>query len=208
MASGAKGRAFKPPQARCFKPDINYTNMIIGLTGPNASGKGEVAEYLVRKGFKYHSLSDVLREEATKRGLNHSRETLIELGNELRKKGGAGILVRMLKGKMGDKDIVDSIRNPGEIKELAKYPGFILVGVDAPVEVRFQRACIRNRQGDGFTLNEFREKEERENSNNPESQQLQECLKEAHVRIINDGRLEELYQKIDKTLKEYDKDKI
>ena len=60
--------------------------MIIGLTGKNAAGKGEVAEYLKKKGFVYYSLSDVIREEATEKGLEHSRENLINLGNELRKK--------------------------------------------------------------------------------------------------------------------------
>ena len=66
--------------------------MIIGLTGKNASGKGEVANYLKTKGFVYYSLSDVLREEATKRGLEHTRDNLINLGNELRKKYGANYL--------------------------------------------------------------------------------------------------------------------
>ena len=35
--------------------------MIIGLTGKNASGKGEAAKFLESRGFHYHSLSDVLR---------------------------------------------------------------------------------------------------------------------------------------------------
>ena len=58
--------------------------MIIGLTGANASGKGEAAGYLKSKGFAYYSLSDILREEAKLRGIEPSRENLIKLGNELR----------------------------------------------------------------------------------------------------------------------------
>lgn len=177
--------------------------MIIGLTGPNASGKGEIAKYLTGKGFKYHSLSDVLREEADKRGLNHSRDTLIQLGNELRKKGGPGILVEMLKDKIADKDVVDSIRNPGEIKELRKIPGFILLGIDAPLKIRFERARLRKREGDGWTLDEFRKKEEMENSGDPQAQQLKECLKQSDVRIVNDGTPDELRQKIDGVLKKH-----
>ena len=57
--------------------------MILGLTGKNASGKGEVAEYLKTKGFVYYSLSDALRKESTKLGLDHSRNNLIKLGNEI-----------------------------------------------------------------------------------------------------------------------------
>ena len=182
--------------------------MIIGLTGPNASGKGEVAKYLIKRGFKYHSLSDVIREEATKRGLDHRREILIKLGNELRNKQGSGVLVKMLKGKIGSKDIVDSIRNPDEIRELKKIPEFILIGIDAPLEVRFQRARLRNRRGDGLSLNEFRKEEEKENSTDPKAQQLQTCLKSADVLIVNNGALTELHQKIDRILKEYAKAKI
>jgi len=39
--------------------------MIIGLTGKNASGKGEIARFLQERGFTFMSLSDVLRDELT-----------------------------------------------------------------------------------------------------------------------------------------------
>ena len=68
--------------------------MIIGLTGKNASGKGEAASYLKAKGFIYYSLSDELRKEATKKGLSHERETLISLGNILRKQNGPEYLAK------------------------------------------------------------------------------------------------------------------
>ena len=42
--------------------------MIIGLTGKNAAGKGEVGELLQEKGFYFYSLSDVLREALKSRG--------------------------------------------------------------------------------------------------------------------------------------------
>ncbi|MEK6876346.1 MAG: AAA family ATPase, partial [Nanoarchaeota archaeon] len=65
--------------------------MIIGLTGKNAAGKGEIAKHLQDKGFVFFSLSDALRDEATRQGLDHSRETLIKLGTEMREKFGNGI---------------------------------------------------------------------------------------------------------------------
>ena len=58
--------------------------MLIGLTGRNASGKGEVARYLQEKSFGYYSLSDVIREVIRSRGLEPTREMLIRTGNELR----------------------------------------------------------------------------------------------------------------------------
>ncbi len=173
---------------------------IIGLTGTNASGKTEVAEYLKRQGFAYYSLSDILREEATRRGLDHSRQSLIKLGNSLRKKHGAGILAKMVKEKLKrGVFVIDSIRNPKEIEELRMPPAdFLLLGIDAPVEIRFKRALKRGRAGEGKTLEQFIENERLENSKNKESQQLSKCLKMADKLIINDGTKKELYRKIEK----------
>jgi dephospho-CoA kinase len=71
-------------------------SLYIGLTGPNASGKGEVARILAARGFTLHSLSDVVREEATRRGLDHSRENLILTGTALRQQRGEGALAERI----------------------------------------------------------------------------------------------------------------
>ena len=131
--------------------------MIIGLTGANASGKGEAAEYLKSKGFVYHSLSDTLREEAKVKGIEPSRENLIILGNKLRREKGPSILAELAIKKIKDKRnyIIDSIRSPFEIKALRQLKGFALIGIDAPVETRFNRILSRNRAGDPGTLEDF-----------------------------------------------------
>ena len=46
--------------------------IFIGLTGLNGSGKGEAVSLLVQLGFRSHSLSDVVRGEATLLGRDHS----------------------------------------------------------------------------------------------------------------------------------------
>ncbi|MBN1157406.1 AAA family ATPase [Candidatus Woesearchaeota archaeon] len=171
--------------------------MIIGLTGKNASGKGEVADYLVKKGFSYFSLSDIIREEAKKQGVEENRENLIKTGNELRRKYGAGILARLTNKKLNDNSVVDSIRNPEEIKELRKNKDFILIGIDAPVELRFKRALERGRIENAKTLSEFKAMEEKENLKNPVNQQLDECLGMADKTLLNDGSIEELHKKMD-----------
>ncbi len=180
--------------------------MIIGLTGKNASGKGEAAAYLKTKGFVYYSLSDELREEATKRNLEHSRDNLIKLGNELREKYGPSYLAQQINNKIKqqpDKNsVVDSIRSPFEAKELMKNKNFTLVGIDAPIELRFKRLLERNRIGDAKTLEEFKQHEERENLNNAANQQLDETFKLANKIILNNTTLEELHKKINDLLKE------
>jgi len=111
--------------------------MIIGLTGKNASGKGEAANYLKSKGFVYYSLSDVIREEATKRGIGHSRDNLINLGNELRKKFGPDYLAKQINIKIKQQlkkkknFVIDSIRSPHEAKELIKNKGIVPPAVPA-----------------------------------------------------------------------------
>lgn len=183
--------------------------MMIGLTGKNASGKGEVANYLKTKGFAYYSLSDVIREEAIKKGLDHSRETLIKLGNELRKKYGASYLAQQinkkikqqLKNKKNLNFVVDSIRSPFEAKELMKNKGFVLVGIDAPIELRFKRLRERNRLGDAKTLEDFKKQEQRENLKTDSNQQLDATFGMANKVIVNDGKLEELHKKIDDLLR-------
>jgi dephospho-CoA kinase len=199
--------------------------MIIGLTGKNASGKGEVANYLKTKGFAYYSLSDVLREEATKLGLEHSRDNLIKLGNELREKNGPNYLAQQINNKIKEQlekfntknpiknpnngkgsnetnFVIDSIRSPFEAQELMKNNDFILVGIDAPIELRFKRLRERNRVGDAKTLDAFKEQEQRENLNNAANQQLDETFKLSQKVIVNDGSLEELHKKIDDLLNE------
>src|SRR5262245_46584251 len=171
--------------------------MILGLTGPNAAGKGEVAAYLKSRGFAYHSLSDVLREEMERRHLPPTRENLIALGNELRAAGGPGVLAEMVRQRLGSRDVVDSIRNPAEVEVLRRVPGFTLIGVDAPIEVRFNRAKKRARPGDGLTLEEFREKEARENSPDPARQQLAATFALADHEVGNGGSLDQLRGKVD-----------
>ena len=183
--------------------------MIMGLTGRNAAGKGEAANYLKTKGFIYYSLSDIIREEATKRGLDHSRENLISLGNELRKNHAPNYLAEQtnikIKNELSKNNranfAIDSIRSPFEVKELMKNKEFILVGVDAPVELRFRRLLERNRLGDAKTLEDFKKQEERENTKNETSQQLDATFKMAKKIIVNDGTLEELHKKIEGLIK-------
>lgn len=173
---------------------------LIGLTGLNASGKGTAAEYLKQKGFAYYSLSDIVRDHASEKGLDHSRENLILCGNELREKFGPSVLAeRVMKKIKKDKPlkaVVDSIRNIYEIEELRKTPGFLLIGIDAPVEVRFERSKKRGRTGFETSLDAFIKIEQKENSSDPKKQQLFDCLKIADRMIDNGGTTEELEEEL------------
>lgn len=152
------------------------------------------------KGFSYLSLSDAVREEAARKGIEPSRENLIKVGNELRLRYGPGILAEKMRAKVDGPTVVDSIRNPHEVEELKKEKNFFLLGISAPIHLRFQRCLQRGRIGDGSTLEEFQKREEMENSDDSSRQQLGECMKMADLVILNDDTKEELYKKVDGVL--------
>ena len=174
--------------------------MIVGLTGKNCAGKGEISEILQKKGFECSSLSDAIRDEADKRRIPKTRENLIRLGNELRRLHGPGILAKRILREIEGDAVVDSIRNVEEIKELRKNKDFVLVGVDAPVELRFKRGNKRDRESEATTLEEFKRREKLENTANKNKQQLDACLSMANVIIINNQTKKELLEKVDKLL--------
>jgi dCMP deaminase len=176
--------------------------MLIGLTGRNAAGKGEVARYLERKSFYYYSLSDAIREEIRSRGENPTRERLIVVGNELRQKYGAAVLAERILAKIEDDKhyIIDSIRNPAEVNAFREAKNFKLIRVDAPPEVRFQRILSRHRESDPRTYDEFIALENREAEGDDTSQNLVKVELMAAYSVVNDGALGKLYRQIDELL--------
>ena len=176
--------------------------LVLGLTGPNAAGKGEVALHLSRLGFHLHSLSEVIREEARTRGLPPEREHLIRTGNELREQGGAGVLAERILPRLVGREVVDSIRNPAEVAVLRRLPRFVLIGVRAPVELRFRRAQQRARPGDPATLEQFRQREEQENTADPLAQQLDATFRLADHVLDNHGDIPALHRDVERLLAE------
>jgi dCMP deaminase len=173
--------------------------MLIGLTGRNAAGKGEVARHLQTKGFQYYSLSDVIREEVRTRGQQITREALIQTGNELRQRFGPSVLAdRILQRLDNDKNyVIDSIRNPAEVLAFRHAQHFRLILIEAPIEVRFERSVLRSRESDPITFEKFVELETRETAGDETSQNLVQVELLADEKLTNDGSLERLYPKVD-----------
>ena len=165
---------------------------MVGLTGPNASGKGEAARLLVAAGCTAWSLSDIVREAATAAGLAWSRDNLIATGVRLREEGGPGVLAEKILPRLTRPSVVDSIRGPAEVAVLRRAPGFVLLAIDAPVALRFERSRRRARLGDGATLEEFVAKEARENAASESGQQVRRTMELADRTVANDGTLEDL----------------
>jgi dephospho-CoA kinase len=180
--------------------------MIIGLTGTFAAGKDAAAEYLKQKGFFYTSLSDLVREECTRQNRPIDRDTCRILANEMRGKSGPNYFAKLALEKIkesGAKNaLVVSIRNIGEVAELKQNPDFKLVAVDAPIELRYQRAIARKSEKDLISFETFKAQEEEEmTSQKANEMQIGTILKIADYTIVNDGTLKELYKKIDNLFK-------
>jgi dCMP deaminase len=179
--------------------------MIIGLTGENCAGKSTIAEYLMKKGFYYYSLSDVIREEVKAEGKPVTRENLIRKGNELREKFGPGILgAKMASRVEKDKNyVIDSIRNPAEVDELRKLGRFFLFYVTASAEIRFERIKSRNREEDPQTYEAFLHIEKLEMENAEKTKQnLRGTFGLADKKIDNERDFTDLYDLVDKALAE------
>jgi dCMP deaminase len=173
--------------------------VIIGLTGRNGAGKGEVAKFLQEAGFHSHSLSDIIREEIRKKGGKVTRKRLIEAGTRLREREGLGVLAeRTLKKLSTDRNyVVDSIRNPEEVKVLRRRSDFFLLNVSAPRSARFDRVKKRKRENDPRTLSEFVRLEEKEfRGENPAGQQIFATEKHADAVISNAASLEDLRERV------------
>ena len=181
-------------------------SIVFGLTGKNASGKGTVAEILKKKNFTYHSLSDSLRDELKSLKKEETRENLIDIGNELREKGGPGVLADKLMPKLNSENnhIVDSIRNPIEVISLRKETllrRFFLISVDANSKLRYDRLCSRGRIGDTDSWEKFVEQEKKEeNNDDPNKQQLSRTMEMADYSIDNSGTLEELEAQVNRII--------
>lgn len=177
--------------------------MIIGLTGRNGAGKGEVAKFMKERGFRVFSLSDVIREEAERRGQTPTRDILVELGNELRRDHGPGVLAERVFARLDPEKnyLIDSIRHPAEVQVFRRRQDFFLVAVQAPQRLRFERLRLRGRENDPKTFEEFQALEACEaQSAVSDHQQLDKTIALAETTLENGGPLRDLQEKVKRLL--------
>lgn len=118
---------------------------IIGISGTNGSGKDAMGHVLALKhNYLFVSVTDLLREEAKRRGLSVERENLRLISAEWRRKYGYGVLVDQaynLYKELEDKYnglAIASLRNPHEADRVHELGG-IVVWVDANAKTRYER---------------------------------------------------------------------
>lgn len=179
--------------------------LIIGITGTNGAGKGTLAEYLVSyKNFSHFSVRAFLTEEVERRGLPVNRDTLIEVGNDLRKNNSPSYIAEKLYEKAkthGRNSIIESIRTEGEVVSLKNRSKFYLFAIDAGQRTRYDRLYARKSETDKISFEEFRAQEEREmHSDDPNKQNLFRCIELADFIFLNNGKIDDLHSDLEAIL--------
>lgn len=177
--------------------------MIIGLVGQPSSGKDTVVEFLIKKhGFKHVSSGDIIRKFIAENNLGEpTRELMQKTGNELRTKHGGEVLVQMALKENVERLAISGLRAIPEI-EAVKNAGGEIWAVEAPIESRYQWALARGRVGEDVSFEEFKRIELAEAKNTDKNaQNVEEVVKMADKRIVNDGTVEELESKVDLSIK-------
>lgn len=165
--------------------------IVIGICGTLCSGKGVVAEILKSKGCDVTTLGAIVRESLQSKGIETTRENQQNEGNRLRKEFGGQILAQKAMERFNHSKaplVIDGIRNMAEVEYLEKNTKFFLIGVDAPLEIRFGRSNRRNRDPHLGDYDIFRTEDARDQGlNEPENgQQVGACMERADFMITND----------------------
>ena len=177
--------------------------IIVGLTGPIASGKETVKKYLVEK---YNAqdcrFSTALRDILNRAAIPISRDTMQRLSTALRANFGEDLLAKIIANdasKLGANIVViDGVRRPTDIEYLDKLSNFFLIKIDADSKIRYERMKLRNENigDDQKTFEEFMKDHEAEADS-----LVPRVMEIAKYAIDNSGSKENLYNQIDEIIK-------
>ena len=177
--------------------------MIIGVTGPLGAGKDTAADYLADKiGAMHVSGGDILREMLSRLGLEPKKSALGDFGTFLRTHYGQNVITKMVEERAKDVRhlVVSGFRSPLEAKERQEHGG-IVVYIDAPNELRYERILSRKRAHDAGSLDELRRLDSQErDSADPMAENLSAVKAIADIVIVNDGTLLQLHEKLDELI--------
>ena len=116
---------------------------VVGLSGPISAGKTTAAQFLGQRGCHYARFSLVLAELLKERGLQVTRESLQQIGQEIHDDPGQRWLCKQLASRLPSSGdiVIDGLRHPEDHSYLVERfgPAFVHIHIDAPIDVRSKR---------------------------------------------------------------------
>jgi len=177
--------------------------LMLGLIGSNGAGKSTACTFFKNKGFRVFSLSNVIREICDQTGLEKTRENLIATANQLKQTEGDGVLAKkaldFTKADTTTPIVFDSIRNESEC-QILRENGVTLIGIDAPIEIRWKRTQSRNDTTDNVDFETFKRFDDIEMSGKSTGQNIQKALDYCTYRLVNDRDEHSLHVQLDEIL--------
>lgn len=199
-------------------PEVKSSARFVGIVGMPNAGKDICARFLEEK-FNYLSIrmSAIVVEESRKRlGTDGDRHQLQEIGAELRRQYGNGVIARRIvddwvprlvanaERKIGKESgmldpkslhfVFNGVRSSEEVEVFRKEYGssFCLIAVCSNFETRYKRAMIRRRVGfDNFDREHFRKLD-----NSELELGLGDALGLADFYVVNEGSIEEMLEQV------------
>lgn len=175
---------------------------IIGLVGPIRAGKTTITKHLVdRYGYSLASNSEVLRKILSDVGVDQSRDNLGSLGNSIFSIFGNDLIARYRVENLHlGRIVVDGIRYSEELARYRDVPGFRLLGVQASVDRRFERAIMDSEECKDRELT--REKFDELVYSRSELD-VPELLSKADRIIYNNGDMDRLWLEVDQAIQSW-----
>lgn len=179
---------------------------IVGISGTSASGKDTAAEHLASRGFLHVSTADIIRAEATRLYGSTEQHILRRVGHEMRVRNGVGaVCLKAIVQYEEQKDkyegvVVSSIRAIGPAQAIRDNGG-LMMSVDAPAEIRYERLIARGRVGESTSFEEFLKFEEEElNGTLSTGQNVRGIQEISDVHIYNDADLPTFISRVEQAV--------
>jgi dephospho-CoA kinase len=137
---------------------------LIVTVGMPGSGKDELINVARTVGLATLKMGDLVRAEASRRGIAPNGSALSRLAAEERERHGAAIWAQRAIPKLTEtKMLVDGCRSDTEITCFRhQFSDLFVLGIFSSPETRYERLRKRGRSDDGASLQEFFDRDQRE----------------------------------------------
>lgn len=179
--------------------------IVVCVVGQPGSGKDTLANFLAEKRNFWHiSTGNIIREEMRARNIPTDRENMRVFSQDMRKKMGNSYpanIAAIAASKNTCNTVISGPRNLAEVEVFKNKFGknFILIAVDAPIKVRYERIKNgRGRAGDSINFAQFKVQEDAEL--NSGTHELSKLLSMADYTLDNSKSSLKMFSKIDSIL--------